>query len=99
LAPPNFSAKKSPGLQRGAPAVLAIIGYPRADRFMRASLWFACLLTVPFFTTSNFEEVRTQAMLLPLLAPAALVGLRIVMQDGPTLTAQANNPKEPILER
>lgn len=66
----------APSLAFGLPIALAILGYRSCDRFMRASLWFACLITVPLFIATNFEEVRAEQMLFPLLAPAALVGLR-----------------------
>jgi hypothetical protein len=66
----------APFLAFGLPLLLAIIGYRDSDRFMRACLWFAGLLTIPVFAWTTFEEVRAEFMLLPLLAPAALQGMR-----------------------
>jgi hypothetical protein len=66
----------APLLAFGFPLLFAVVGYRDCDRFMRACLWFAALLLVPLFVWTNFEEVRAEFMLLPLLAPAALLGMR-----------------------
>jgi hypothetical protein len=66
----------APFLAFGLPVLFAIIGYQDSDRFMRACVWFAGLITIPMFILTNFEEARAEMMLLPLLAPAALLGIR-----------------------
>jgi hypothetical protein len=71
----------APSLAFALPLVLAALGYASADRFIRACLWFAGLVAMAMFVTTNFEEVRAEQMLFPLLAPAALLGLRRVMSD------------------
>jgi len=78
LGNPLFYA---PSLAFALPLLLATLGYGAADRFMRASLWFAGLVAIPMFITTNFEEVRAEQMLFPLLAPAALLGLRRILSE------------------
>ncbi len=71
----------APTLAFGLPIALAILGYPMSDRFVRASVWLAGLITVILFVVTNFEEVRAEQMLFPLLAPAALLGLRRILGE------------------
>jgi hypothetical protein len=71
----------APTLAFGLPIALAILGYTMSDRFERASAWFAGLIAVILFVTTNFEEVRAEQMLFPLLAPAALLGLRRILGE------------------
>ena len=70
-----------PTLAFGVPVVLAILGYKSSDQFMRASVWFAGMIVVILIVAVNFEEVRCEQMLLPLLAPAALCGLRRILGE------------------
>jgi hypothetical protein len=65
----------------GLPIVLAILGYKSGDQFMRASVWFAGMIAVILVAASNFEEIRGEQMLIPLLSPAALYGLRRVLGE------------------
>ncbi|HEX4273687.1 MAG TPA: hypothetical protein VHZ32_20010 [Rhizomicrobium sp.] len=69
----------APTLAFGLPAVLAILGYRASDQFSRAGIWVAALVAAILFASTNFEEVRAEQMLFPLLAPAALTGLRRVL--------------------
>jgi hypothetical protein len=64
----------------GLPALLAILGYRFGDRFMRASVWFVGIITVPVFLLTNFEEAEprrcsSHCLLLRRLACAASPGL------------------------
>jgi hypothetical protein len=68
--------------------VLAILGYQSSDLFMRASVWFAGMIAVILIAASNFEEVRAEQMLIPLLAPAALYGLRRILGEPAALQRQ-----------
>src|SRR5262249_14699583 len=68
-----------PFLAFGLPVLLAAVGYKCTDQFMRACLCFAALFSILVFATANFEEVRTLQMLYPLIAPAAMLGLRRVL--------------------
>jgi hypothetical protein len=77
-----------PTLAFGLPIALVILGYRRSDRFMRASVWFAGLIAVILFVATNFEEVRGEQMLFPLLAPAALLGLRRILGEPSALEKQ-----------
>jgi hypothetical protein len=70
-----------PTLAFGLPVVLAILGYKSSDQFMRASIWFAGMIAVILIVAVNFEEVRCEQMLIPLLAPAALCGLRRILGE------------------
>ena len=47
---------------------------------MRAMALFGALLLVPLFIATNFEEVRAQMPMFVLLLPAAIAGLRRVME-------------------
>ena len=62
------------------PIALALIGFARGDRFMRAATLFGLALLIPFFLTTNFAEIRAHTPILVLLLPAALVGLQAVLQ-------------------
>jgi len=75
----------APFLAFGFPVLLAGLGYKIADRFARASVCFAGIIFVLLFISTNFEEVRAEIMLFPLLAPAALLGLRRVSGETPPL--------------
>ena len=84
----------APVLVFGLPLLLVILGYPTSDRFMRASIWFAGLITFILFVSTNFEEVRAEQMLFPLLAPAALSGLRRLLSES---SAVSLKEKEGVL--
>jgi hypothetical protein len=77
----HFLIFYAPFLAFGLPIMLAILGYAMSDRFMRASLWFAGPIAFILFVATNFEEVRAETMFFPLLAPAALLGLRRIMDE------------------
>src|SRR6516225_3739663 len=77
-----------PTLAFGLPIVLAIWGYKSSDQFMRASVWFAGMIAIILIAASNFEEVRAEQMLIPLLAPAALYGLRRILGEPTALQRQ-----------
>ena len=79
-----------PTLAFGLPIVLAILGYKSSDQFIRASVWFARMITVILIAASNFEEVRAEQMLIPLLAPAALYGLRRILGEPAALQRRAD---------
>jgi hypothetical protein len=74
----------APSLAFGLPVALAILGYTRSDHFARTSVWFAGLIIGILFVATRFEEVRAEQMLFPLLAPAALLGLRRILGDPST---------------
>ena len=74
-----------PALAFGLPIVLAILGCKNSDQFMRASVWFAGMIAVILMAASNFEEVHAEQMLIPLLAPVALCGLRRILGE-PTVS-------------
>lgn len=57
------------------PAMLAMAGFSRADRFARGSAGFALLLCIPLFLLSNFAELRAEMPVVVLLLPAGLAGL------------------------
>jgi hypothetical protein len=80
-----------PSLAFGLPIVLAILGYKSSDQFMRASVWFAGMIAVILIAASNFEELRAEQMLIPLLAPAALYGLRRILGE-PTASQRQPQP-------
>ena len=65
-----------PFLALGIPALLAAVGYSRADDFARAGIATAAVMVVLFFFQVNFVEFRTQVALLPLLLPGAAYGAR-----------------------
>ncbi len=73
----------APFLAFALPVILSILGYRDSDQFARASLWFAGLVIAILFIATNFEEVRAESMMFPLLAPAALSGLRRVLGGAP----------------
>jgi hypothetical protein len=80
-----------PSLAFGVPIVLAILGYRTSDQFMRASVWFAGMIAVILIMAVNFEEVRVEQMFFPLLAPAALCGLRRILGE-PTASERRPMP-------
>jgi hypothetical protein len=71
-----------PLLVHGLPTILAIYGWPHADRIARAMVVVGLGCMVPVWLVgSNFHEVRAQLPLTILLLPAALFGLKRVI-DG-----------------
>lgn len=78
----------APTLAFGLPIGLAIVGYRVSGRFVRASVWFAGGIIFILFFTSNFEEVRAEQMLFPLLAPGALLGLRRILGEPSSIERQ-----------
>jgi hypothetical protein len=73
------------------PLGLAAVGFRHADQFARASAVFAVLFCIPLFLLSNFVEIRAEMPVLVLLLPAALQGLRRVLEadSGPPQSARA----------
>jgi len=69
-----------PLLVFGPTLALAFIGAPRGDRLMRAMALFGALLFIPLFIAANFDEVRAQMPMFILLLPAAIGGLRRVVE-------------------
>jgi hypothetical protein len=84
-----------PTLAFGVPILLAILGYKSSDQFMRASVWFAGMIAVILIVATNFEEVRAEQMLIPLLAPAALCGLRRILGE-PTASQRQPEPADTL---
>jgi hypothetical protein len=84
-----------PILAFGLPLVLAILGYKISDQFMRASVWFATMIAAILIVATNFEEVRAEQMLIPLLAPAALCGLRRILGEPDDLELHNSIPAGP----
>jgi hypothetical protein len=84
-----------PTLAFGLPIVLAILGYKSGNQFMRASVWFAGMIAVILIAASNFEELRAEQMLIPLLAPAALYGLRRILGE-PTASQRQPQPADTL---
>jgi hypothetical protein len=58
----------------------AALGIKSADRFIRSCALFAVMLFVPLFLRSNFVEVRAEMQCWILLLPAALLGLRRLIE-------------------
>jgi hypothetical protein len=74
------------------PIILGLVGLRWSDRFSRASVAFGLLLLVPFFTRSNFIEIRAEMPVLVLLLPSALIALRVLCEgelDGNVRSAPA----------
>lgn len=71
----------TPFLAFGLPVLLGIFGYKIADRFVRASFCFGGIILALLFIATNFEEVRAEIMVFPLLAPAALLGVRRLARE------------------
>jgi len=73
-----------PLLMHGLPALLAFVGWSRADRVARAGVIVGLAVLVPlWFAGSNFHEVRAQVPLTILLLPAALFGLQRILGHNP----------------
>jgi hypothetical protein len=69
-----------PLLGLGLSILLAFAGLRWSDRFSRASVVFGLLLLVPFFTRSNFIEMRAEMPVLLLMLPSALAALRVLCE-------------------
>lgn len=69
-----------PLLGYAAPLILSFVHLAARDRFLRASVWFACALSIIFFSFSFYEEIRAQLVILVLVMPAALLTLRSVLE-------------------
>jgi hypothetical protein len=82
-----------PLLMHGLPALVALVGWSRADRVARAGALVGVGCFVPlWFLGSNFHEVRAEVPLTILLLPAALYGLRwmlLQVQQPATLGASS----------
>jgi hypothetical protein len=71
-----------PLLVFGPTLALAFVGARRGDRLMASMALFGLLLLVPLFIAANFDEVRAQMPMFVLLLPAAVVGLRRLLEPG-----------------
>jgi hypothetical protein len=76
-----------PLLAFGLPMVLAAIGFRTADRFARACVVFALGLLGILFVLTNFQEIRAEVPEIVLLLPAALHGLRRLLEPIETAAA------------
>lgn len=77
-----------PLLVLGPTLALAFVGAPLGDRFVRAMALFGVLLLVPLFIAANFDEVRAQMPMFVLLLPAAIAGLRRLVEYGNAQTSR-----------
>ena len=79
----RMNVTSPPLLAHFIPAVLAIVGWSRADQVARAGVLFGLCVLVPiWFVGSNFHEVRAQLPLTILLLPAAMLGLQRLVHNG-----------------
>ena len=69
-----------PLLGYAAPLVLSFFGLGARDRFLRASVGYACALAVIFFFFSNFQEIRAQLVILVLIMPSALLTVQGILE-------------------
>ena len=69
-----------PLLGYAAPLVLSLVHLATRDRFLRASVWFACTLAIVFFVFSLYQEIRAQLVILVLIMPAALLTVRSILE-------------------
>lgn len=69
-----------PLLGYAAPLILSFVHLAARDRFLRASVWFACALSIIFFSFSFYQEIRAQLVILVLVMPAALLTLRSLLE-------------------
>lgn len=81
-----------PLLGHALPLALAFAGLRGRDRFLRASVWFACLLAPVYFFFSLVQEIRTQLVVLVLVMPAALLTARRLLEGGPACRAAPAGP-------
>ena len=65
------------------PVLLIIFRFPKDDQFLAASIVFSGGLLCYFFIASRFEEVRAHMPLLIMTLPAALLGLRELLDPVP----------------
>jgi hypothetical protein len=86
-----------PLLVFGPTLALAFVGAPLGDRLMRAMALFGALLLVPLFIAANFDEVRAQMPMFILLLPAAIAGLRHLVESGDAQNSSMN--QMPVLAR
>jgi hypothetical protein len=75
-----------PLLALALPIALALGGLRKSERFARASVVFGLLLLVPFFTRSNFIEIRAELPVLLLILPSALTALGTFCEPQPMPT-------------
>lgn len=70
-----------PFLVHALPATLALLYLPSRCRFISASLVFALILSVVYFSLTRYEEVRAHMIVLVLLMPAALISLKRLLDS------------------
>ncbi len=63
-------------LLHGLPLLLALVRFRTRERFLAVGVLFACSMSIIWYLFTVYAEVRTQAMLLILLLPPALMTLR-----------------------
>jgi hypothetical protein len=69
-----------PFLGMGLSIVLALAGLRWSDKFARASVVFGLFLLIPFFTRSNFIEMRAEMPVLLLMLPSAVACVRALCE-------------------
>ena len=69
-----------PLLGYAAPLILSFVHLATRDRFLRASVWFACTLAIIFFVFTLYQEIRAQLVILVLIMPAALLTVRSILE-------------------
>jgi hypothetical protein len=76
----ELSFRWPPFLGFALPLTLAVIGVRAASAWARASFIFGLLLAVPFVLQTHLAEFRAHMPILVLILPAALRGLRVVLE-------------------
>jgi hypothetical protein len=72
-----------PLLMFSLPALLAILGWKRGDRFQRAAALFTLPMIAVLYVMTIFIEVRAEMPLFFLLSPLAIAGLQRATEPGP----------------
>lgn len=95
----DMNVRYPPFLVHALPALLSFFALRSGDRFVRASVLFACGLSAVYFSFSLYEEVRAHMVVLVLLLPPALISLsRLLREDGTGGRAAARQavPRQPL---
>jgi hypothetical protein len=61
------------------PIILAFYGFNLKNRFHKACVIFGLGLIIPWFLFSNLQEIRAEMMLLVLLLPSSILGLKKIL--------------------
>jgi hypothetical protein len=78
-----FGPKYPPLLVHLLPLALALFGLLARERFVWMSVCFAVALSMVHLLLTNYEEVRAHLMVLILVAPAALMSVRSLIEPQP----------------